>query len=635
MKKLLLLIVGIVLALSLQAQQRPAKTLIPLPASIANKSVKVQRDFTAIENWQPKSVLKTSSPYLQRTSSAVSETIIGATEYDLQSNRSTAKRISNNGDGTISAVWTGSADRNGYPDRGTWYNYFNGSSWGSAAGPVEPIRCGFTNIDVANGNEYVMVHNGNSVGVLSYRNKGTGSWQSIIGVGGALPSGYTDVWFRFAVGGTNNQTIHAIVNSQGTQNTPVAGQSGPITYNRSQDGGQTWDIQHTVIPAIDSSNYYGFSAEDYHIDARGNTVAIVAGGFANDAVLLKSTDNGTTWTKTIILAFPDPIYLNGDHVVGIIDVNLDGVADTVETNAGDITVTIDNNNICHVAFGRMRALDDDTTAEESYFPGTDGLYYWNETMAQPVIIAGVEDLNGDGVISFPQNPNYSFGLYNTGLTQQPSIGIDAQNNIYIAYSSINELTDTTFFQQALRHVWAIKSTDGGTSWSVPLDVVPMSAQGGDGEFQEAVYPSLATLVDNQLHIVYQRDVAPGHSLSSDATQAANNTATNDIVYVSVPVTDLVSGINTASSPTQSFSVSQNYPNPFKGSSSFEIELDKSATTTLEIHNIYGQLIQQEQLGKLQPGKHIINIDGRNLSAGMYYYTINVNGEKVSKNFIIR
>jgi hypothetical protein len=632
MKKVLLLASGILFSLHLQAQHRQGKSIIP--SAIANKPLAVQADLLSVDDFLPKSLVKTSSPYLQRTSMAVSETIVGTTEYDLQTNRSTAKRISNNGDGTISAVWTGSNDRNAYPDRGTFYNYFDGTNWNPSGARLEPIRSGFTNISVVNGVEYTMTHNSNSVGVLSYRNKGTGSWQSLTGVGGALPTGFTDVWFRMAVGGTNNQTIHAIVNSQGTQTTPVAGQNGPLTYNRSLDGGVTWDKQHVILPEIDSTQYYGFGAESYHIDAKGNTVAIVGGGFANDVVLLKSTDNGNTWTKTIVLSFPDQIYMSGDHVTGITDVDLDGVADTLETNAGDVTVTIDNNNVCHVSFGRMRMLDDDPAANESFFPGTDGLYYWNETMSQPVEVAGVQDLNGDGEVTFPQNTSFAFGLYNSGLTTHPSIGFDAQNNIYLAYSTINELTDTTFFQQLSRHVWVIKSLDGGVTWSNPFDVVPMQAQGGDGEFQEAVYPSLAKLVDTHLHILYQRDVAPGHSLSSNTAQAGNNTSTNDIVYVKVPVTDLVSGINNTPSADGILKIGQNYPNPFKDRSVIDIELMKSADLNLEIRNVFGQVLKTEELGKLQAGKHSILLDGKSLAAGLYYYTIICNGQKTSKSFVI-
>ena len=624
------------MAFCLQAQHRPAK----VNASVANKALPVQREFMNVEGQLPLSTHSTTSPYLHRTSAAVSEAIIGTTEYDLQTNRSTANRISNNGDGTISAVWTGSHNRTGYPDRGTWYNYFDGTSWAGEVGPLEPIRTGFTNINVINNMEYTLTHSGTSEGQLSSRTKGTGTWSTTGPVPGPIPTGWADVWFRMTVGGANNQTIHAIVNSQGSLTTPVLGQNGPVTYSRSQDGGVTWDISRMLLPGVDSSLYWGFSAEDYHMDSKGDVVAIVLGGFTNDVILMKSTDNGSTWTKTVIYAFPDQAYMTGDPTPAITDPDGDGVADTLVTNAGDVTVTLDNNGMAHVAFGWMRCLDDDPTATDSYFPGSDGIVYWNESMPQITnldlnIITGVEDLNGDGVVSIPTNSGWAWGLYNTGLSIQPSIGFDASNTIYMSYATICELTDTTIFQQVLRHVYVIKSTDGGATWTKPLDVVPMAAAGGDGEFQEAVYASMAKVVDANIHLVYQRDIAPGHSLSSDATQAANNTTTNDIIYVSVPVGDLVMSVNEVSSPSKNFSISQNYPNPFSGSTTFELTLSKNADVTVEVYNVLGKLVQVKSYENMLAGVNRIAIDGSDFAAGIYSYSVTVGSEKISNNMMVK
>jgi hypothetical protein len=636
MKKLLLLGAGLSMAFCLQAQHRPAK----VNSANANKALPVQKEFLRVEGQLPASTHSTTSPYLHRTSQAVTEAIIGTTEYDLQTNRSTANRVSNNGDGTISAVWTGSHDRNGWPDRGSWYNYWDGTMWTGEVGPLEPVRTGFSNLNMVNNIEYVLTHNGGGEGQLSTRTKGTGTWSTTGPVGGALPTGYSDIWFRMAVGGANNMTVHAIVNSQGSGTTPVLGQNGPVTYSRSQDGGVTWDIQRMVLPGMDSTMYWGFSAEDYHIDCKGDIVAIVLGGFSNDVVLMKSTDNGNTWTKTVVYAYPDQAYMSGDPTPAITDPDGDGVADTLETNGGDVTVTLDAGGMAHVAFSFMRNLDDDPTATDSYFPGSDGIIYWNESMPQITdldlnIIAGVEDLNGDGVVSIPQNASWAWGLYNCGLSQQPSIGFDAAGNMFMAYATINELTDTTIFQQVLRHVYVIGSTDGGVTWSTPYNVVPMAAQGGDGEFQEAVFPSMAKVVDSDVYIEYQRDIAPGHSLSGDATQAANNTTTNDIILVKVPVTDILTGVNEVNSASKNFSISQNYPNPFSGSTSFELTLSKNSDVTVEVYNVLGKLVQVKSFENMMAGVNRIAIDGNDFASGIYTYSVTVGTEKVSNNMMVK
>ncbi len=38
------------------------------------------------------------------------------------------------------------------------------------------------------------------------------------------------------------------------------GQDGAITYSRSSDGGETWEIQHEILPCMGADDFPGFSA---------------------------------------------------------------------------------------------------------------------------------------------------------------------------------------------------------------------------------------------------------------------------------------------------------------------------------------------------------------------------------------
>ena len=60
----------------------------------------------------------------------ISQTIIGTTSYDVQSNNGAKHRISVYDDGKISAAWTGSTDYTvgtTNPDRGMFFNHYNGA----------------------------------------------------------------------------------------------------------------------------------------------------------------------------------------------------------------------------------------------------------------------------------------------------------------------------------------------------------------------------------------------------------------------------------------------------------------------------------------------------------------------------
>ena len=63
---------------------------------------------------------------------AKSQEQIGTTQYDLQTNQALgSSRLHLFDDGTLSAVWTmGFAGAEPWADRGTGYNYFDGTSWG-------------------------------------------------------------------------------------------------------------------------------------------------------------------------------------------------------------------------------------------------------------------------------------------------------------------------------------------------------------------------------------------------------------------------------------------------------------------------------------------------------------------------
>lgn len=624
----------------------------PVEKAITHKNDRQTDDFTPIQIQAGPTVAaaKVLNKSKNKSAVALNEFIIGTTDYDLQTNVSNCRRIVNNGDGTISATYTGSTAgvANGtWADRGTFYNYFDGTSWGAQpTARIENIRTGWPNIQVSNGIEYVVTHGAAATGmVLATRTKGSGAWTTTTGLAFPLPAGGNDVWPRMAVGGANGQTLHVIVNSQGTGTTPVLGQSGPVTYSRSTDGGATWSISHSIIPGLDSTQYTGWGADSYSIDANGDNVVIALAESFSDVVLMKSTDNGTTWTKTIVQQSPLTLY-DPTAAGAISDIDSDGIADTVETSNGDVTVSIDANGVAHLAWSQMIYIDDDPTAAAgwSYFPTVDAILYWNENMSAPVIAGTAPDLNADGVISIVASNTTcrTLGYYGGGgLSVHPSIGFDAANNVYLSYASVNELADTSIYIQTHRHMFAVKSTDGGDTWSQPLLLVPSQAQGGDGEFQEAVYGSIAKLVDSKIHVVYERDFAPGYSLLSTSTdptlvcQANNNNFQNEIVYVTAGANDFVVSVNEIVSADKRFSITQNYPNPFNGITRFDINLQNSADVTVEVYTILGKLVKTIAAGTLSPGISTISIDGTDLASGVYTYTVQAGEEKLTNTLMVK
>jgi len=77
-------------------------------------------------------------------------------------------------------------------------------------------------------------------------------------------------------------------------------------------------------------------------------------------------------------------------------------------------------------------------------------------------------------------------------------------------------------------------------------------------------------------------------------------------------------------------LNQNFPNPFKTSTSFEFNLSESANVDIDIFNTNGVKIASINNGLLLAGKHSVSWNKpSNIKQGVYFYTLVVNGNKVN------
>jgi Secretion system C-terminal sorting domain len=88
-------------------------------------------------------------------------------------------------------------------------------------------------------------------------------------------------------------------------------------------------------------------------------------------------------------------------------------------------------------------------------------------------------------------------------------------------------------------------------------------------------------------------------------------------------------------PNPVASVSQNSPNPFSGTSTITINLMQKSTLSLEIHNITGQLVKDQNLGLFETGLSEIEINADNLESGIYFYTLKAGDNKITKKMVIK
>lgn len=239
--------------------------------------------------------------------------VIGSSLYDQQVTN-IAPRMYLYSDGTIGATFIMS-HQNDFTDRGTGYNYFDGVSWGAQpSSRIESARTGWPSYaPFGPDGEIVVSHqNTNSPLVVCTRNtKGSGMWTESFLDG---PQGASGIGFlRMITNGPDNQNIHilALTGPVAAGGNLFQGLDGAIVYTRSLDGGSTWE-EWRVLDGMTAQDYLGFNDTHTWAQAKGDTLAFVVGYRWYDLFIMKSLDNGASWTKTLLWPCPFNLWQGGD-----------------------------------------------------------------------------------------------------------------------------------------------------------------------------------------------------------------------------------------------------------------------------------------------------------------------------------
>lgn len=624
MKKLLLLTLALVVGFSAISQ------IAPVSKDLLNKAEKVQyhkpisdlADFSAGVN-----------PTVRNYALVPSEEIIGETWYDAWTNATCDSRFYRYDDGSMVATWTRGIEATTFPDRGTGYNYYDGSAWQPMpTARIESVRTGWgTNAPMGLNGEMVAAHNGANLTISTRENRFTGTWTQATYTGVAQPT-----WPKIVSSGDENQYQHIFYHSY-TAYPATGGQPGTILYTRTSDGGATWDPADVVLPGMGPDDIYEYQSEEFAVASKGDIVALFICGAWEDMFIMKSYDNGDTWEKIMVREHPYPFF----------DV-LTMLMDTTFTCDNSGSIAIDNNGKCHVVFGLTRIMIETVSAGSyNFFPFVDGIGYWNEDMpafsndlsalAGPQYgyatsemvenynyIGWTQDVDGDGEITFITTPTgFPMSYPSIGLSTMPTITIDDQNQIFVAWASTTETYDN--FSYNFKKIWARAYANGswGEFYHVTDNIIHI--------FDESVYPMLASTSDGDIHMIYNTDGTPGYAVN---TPPDHDFQVNSVWYSAIPKGDLLTGIG-ENKLISDASVSQNYPNPFDGKTTITVNLPKAANLSMTVSNILGQQVMDMQRGYVSGGTYYFQVDAAKLQDGVYFYTVKADNNEVTKKMIVR
>ncbi len=549
---------------------------------------------------------------------------IGATSYDLQTNATMQSRLSVDANGNKTAVWTGDVPgAGGGPLRNIGYNYYDATAgaWQGSSLGIRSGRCGWPSVARNDGAEYLFSH------TPQYGNfratPGSGAWSE------DTATAFMGTTFSNSTSDGNN--IHHVIAN-------TVGGVGAFTYSRSTDGGTTWDIQADSMPALLGDLIPGntFSlAEGFAIAANNGVVAIVSGGFQNPTNLFKSTDNGTTWTKTTIAS---------------IDTNLsqfDGTYNVDYTMGCSYAVTIDGNGDVHMAANGSSVGSTPGTQDAAvYYPfGNVGLYYWNESMGtvnmnDSVARAGARllsyvDEDGDGIDGTPYTLDSVGSYYVHNSLGFPGITFDAASGaVVVTWNAVREdllgLGVTTPGSEGKvaisSDVYGIASFDGGMTWEAPRNIAEdlAGAIGTSWTEEDVFLYAYPWTVNGDVHITWQSDdhvdrqfdsTIPGITLSS-------------MVSYSFPPSALGLAENVEANVDLGV-----YPNPAQDMLHVDLSLKTDANYSIQMTNMLGQVVL-EQSADLVQGNNTVDLDVNSLTPGVYVVAVKSGQSAVTTKVIV-
>ncbi len=567
--------------------------------------------------------------------SVLDDPVTCITRYDMQTNSSNQRRIYSYPDGTVGTTATMSHQDASWTDRGTGYNYYNGASWGpQPTARVESIKTGWPEYHpFGSTGELIIAHKSTGNLVMNTRSvKGTGNWTETFLP--ALPSTIPAMlWPRVVTNGINHTNIHIIALTLPTGNGGMIynGMDGALLYCQSMDGGTSW-TDWIQLAGMTSAEYTGFSGDRYAFaEPFGDTLAFTVGDCWQDQFLMKSTDNGATWIKTVIHHSLYNLGGNSGNFFYCPD--------------GTMSIALDNQGIAHVVFGLMQDSGSRTAAY--WRPYTEGIVYWNEYM--PMLRQDLEPdslyFNGqyvgwvkDTMVFYPPS-GVSLPYFYTSLTSNPELAISKNNGIFLAWAGVTPLVDSNNYM--LRHLFgrgAIINTGGEISWcnDTLLDITGNWIQ---NNLAECMYPSASpTAVGSPFYghadILFQKDNYGGSYIKEINTGGSQYFADdNSMMYIRwTPC--LVGGIEEKNTkPT--LSVSQNIPNPTTDLTKVNVYLQNAGDLSLKVTNLTGQTITNMEKTNVLPGVSQFIIDGSQFAPGIYFYTVRQGAQGITKKMVVQ
>jgi hypothetical protein len=454
-------------------------------------------------------------------------------------------------------------------------------------------------------------------------------------------------WYYPALAVGANNKLHLVVSEQN------ADRNWAFLYMNSTDLGKTWSQPETLLDTVATEGSYA-------ITANGNNVGIVI-NFLGYFFLMHSVDNGGWFHGASFPFNSQREYSKWYRKTAGHDTTSYYITDTVLTWGSQFDALIDETGLLHVVAhpswgyidsvviaGGYKGKHFHTTGQLSLLTGqsdvadsVNGLVYFSVDTTQVLDFQYMGPAEGDPYGSWSSqdlgaNGFYFWGPDYGGQTEawlgHPQLGYNqTTKKLYCAYETFSR-TDVEMYRNTYKfmyeHIYGTTLSPGGR-WTNPA---LLSREGNDAQF-----PSVADVVDNNVVMSYQSDTHTGNYIlyvRNNQTPPLPATACALVGWVVGESAFTLGGVEQVSTVPGTFELAQNYPNPFNPSTHIRYTLERSASVRLTVSDAIGRTIASLTNGRQSGGTYNVTYDASQLPSGVYTYTLTVDGKPSSKQMVL-
>ena len=112
----------------------------------------------------------------------------------------------------------------------------------------------------------------------------------------------------------------------------------------------------------------------------------------------------------------------------------------------------------------------------------------------------------------------------------------------------------------------------------------------------------------------------------------NGNDMNIFEFTNMMITE--NGLTSVANHANGVYVGPNMPNPANGSTTISYAVEKNSNVAFSVTDLTGKTIYTENIGSVAAGTHNVTVNTASFSSGMYFYNFVVNGNKVTRKFVV-